>query len=455
MSETDTAMSSGETVRPRRVLVAACLGYGMIVIDITIVNLAIPAIRADLHASLAAMQLVVDAYVIVLAALVLAGASAAGRFGAVRMFRTGVAIFGVASLLCGLAPNAPALIAMRAGQGLGAILLVPATLLMLTSAYAEPNARAKAVAVWAAAAGSPVVFGPILGGALVSTIGWRSIFLISIPAALGALWLTARFMPAEDRQVGRQPQDFAGQAFAAAVLGGITVALVEGHELGWDRPVPLGASAVALVAMVAFVIRQRTFAHPMLPPDLLRAPGYLGYVLVGFLLFAGYYGLVFVVSVYLQQVRDLGPVAAGVSFLPSALPITFIPLLAGRINGRLGPLRVLQIALGVTIAGAVLLVLFGSSGPLGLSGALFVIGWGFGLATVPQITLVMATAPAHRAATASGLLTVGRQSGITVGVSLLGGLQSGATLLAPACAALAVYLLMFLAGAIAARQTAN
>lgn len=438
-------------VRPGRVLAAACLGYGMIVIDITIVNVAVPAIQESLHADLATMQLVVNAYVIVLAALVLSGAAAVGRFGAVRMFRVGAAVFGVASLLCGLAPDSGLLIAMRAAQGLGAILLMPATLLMLTQAYPDPDARVKAVAVWATVAGSPVTFGPIVGGALVSAIGWRSIFLVSIPVVLGALWLASRFMPTSDERGRAEPQDVVGQILAAAVLGGVTLALVEGRQLGWDQPLPVVAIVVAVMAAAGFVVRQRTLAHPMLPHDLLRAPGFRGFVAVGLLLFAGYYGLVFVISFYLQQVRGYGPVATGLSFLPSALPITLVPLIAGRIDARLGPRRVLLIAAGLTALGALLLIVVGSSGPVGMSVGLLVVGVGFGLATVPQITLVMATAPGHRAAIASGLLTAGRQSGTSLGVAVLGGLQVGGTIVVPACAALAIALLMVLVGATAGR----
>ncbi|MEU1480906.1 MFS transporter [Streptomyces sp. NPDC005760] len=438
-------------VRPARVLAVACLGYGMVVLDTTVVNVAIPAMQTSLHADLAMMQVVVDAYVIVLASLVLAGATAVARFGAVPVYRVGVGVFGAASLLCGVAPNGPVLVAMRVVQGFGAILLMPATLVMLTKAYPGPDARARAMAVWATVAGSPVAFGPILGGALVGAVGWRSIFLINVPVVLGALWMSARFMPPDDG-IRREPQDLIGQALAAVFLGGATLALVKGHEMGWGRPV-WAAVAVVCVALAAFVVRQKTYAYPMLPADLLRSRGFSGFVGVGLLLFAGYYGLVFVVSLYLQQVRGYGPVAAGLSFLPAALPITFTPLLAGRVNARLGALRVLLIALSLSVLGAGLLMVFGSSGPVGMSVGLFVVGLGFGLATVPQITLVMATAPTHRTAIASGVLTAGRQSGASLGVALLGGLQSGGTILMPACAALLIYLLMLLTGAAAGRRS--
>jgi DHA2 family methylenomycin A resistance protein-like MFS transporter len=235
----------------------------------------------------------------------------------------------------------------------------------------------------------------------------------------------------------------------------VALALIEGQQLGWSRPMPVTATVIAVLALIAFVIRQRTFAFPMLPADLLRAAGFRGFVLVGLLLFAGYYGLVFVISIYLQQVRGYGPLATGLSFLASALPITFMPLVAGRINERLGSVRLLLLAIAVTVVGAVTLISVGSSGPVGMSAGLFGIGLGFGLATVPQITLVMASAPAHRAAIASGVLTVGRQSGTTVGVALLGGLQSGRSIAMPAWSALVIYLLMLLAAVSAGRRVSQ
>ncbi|MFJ2188835.1 MFS transporter [Kitasatospora sp. NPDC087861] len=442
----------GASPRPRRVLTAASLATAMIVIDISIVNVAIPAIRTSLHASLSTMQLVVDAYAIVLASLVLAGAAMVARFGAVRMFRLGVAAFGVTSLLCGLAPDGAALVAARALQGLGGVLLTPATLVMITDTYRDSEARAKAVSVWAMVGGSPVAFGPILGGALVAAVGWRSIFLVNVPAVLAILWLSARHMPRDERQTRREPQDIPGQLLAIAALGGVALALTEGRELGWTRPLPLAAAAVAVLAAAAFVVRQRTFAFPMIPGDLFRAPGFRAFVAAGLLLFAGYYGLVFSISVFLQQVRGYDPVTTGLCFLPSALPITLMPLVAGRVHARLGAPRVLGIATALTLVGGLLLALVGSGVPVGTGVGLLFIGLGFGLATVPQITLVMAAAPAHRSALASGLMSAGRSSGTTVGVALLGGFSSGGGIAGPAVAAVVIYLLMALSVALGARR---
>ncbi len=450
--DNDAPDVAGAAPRPRRVLTVASLATGMIVIDISIVNVAIPAIRASLHASLPVMQLVVDAYAIVLASLVLAGAALVARFGAVRMFRLGVAMFGVTSVLCGLAPDGPALVVARALQGLGGVLLTPATLVMLTDTYRDPDGRAKAVSIWAMVAGSPVAFGPVLGGALVAAVGWRSIFLVNVPAVLAIQWLSARHMPSSGVSVRREPQDIAGQLLAAAFLAGIALALTEGRELGWTRPLPVAAALAALVAFAAFVVRQRSCAHPMIPGDLFRAPGFRGFVAAGLLLFAGYYGLLFSISLFLQQARGYGPVTTGLCFLPSALPITLMPLVAGRVHARLGAPRVLGIGVLLTLVGGVLLALIGSEAPIGTGIGLAFIGLGFGLATVPQITLVMATAPAHRSALASGLMSAGRSSGTTVGVALLGGLGSDSGIAAPAFAAVAIYLLMALAVGLGSRR---
>ncbi|WP_051944731.1 MFS transporter [Streptacidiphilus rugosus] len=432
------------TVRPRRVLTAASLATGMCVIDISILNVAIPAIRNGLRASLPTMQLAVDAYVIVMAGLVLAGAATVARFGALRVFRIGVALFGLASVLCGLAPDAAALVAARALQGLGGVLLTPATLVLLTDTYRDADGRARAVSVWATVAGSPVAFGPILGGALVAAVGWRSVFLVNVPAVAAVLWLSARHMPRGGPASGRrEPQDVLGQLLAVVFLGGVALALTEGRELGWTRPLPAAAAAAAVLALGGFLLRQRRFAFPAIPGDLFRAPGFRGFVTVGLLLFAGYYGLVFSLSVYLQQVHGYGPVTTGLCFLPSALPITLMPLVAGRVHARLGAPRVLGIGVLLTLVGGVLLALVGGDVPVGTCVGLLFIGLGFGLATVPQITLVMATAPPHRSAIASGLMSAGRSTGTTLGVALLGGLPTAhGGITAPALAAVLLYLLM-------------
>ncbi|MEU7154546.1 MFS transporter [Streptomyces sp. NPDC045470] len=439
------------TLRPGRVLTLACLAHGMIVIDTSIVHVAIPAIRDSLRASLPTMQFVVTSYVVVIAGLMLAGAAAVKRYGAVPMFRLGVVLFGATSALCGLAPNGAVLVAMRAAQGLGAVLVMPATLVMLTDTYRDPGQRAKAVSIWSMVAGSPVAFGPTLGGALVETVGWRSIFLINVPVALTVLWLSARHMPRHEQPAHREPQDIPGQLLSVVFLGGLALALAEGQDLGWTRPLPVAAAVTALIAFAVFVARQRSYAYPMIPGDLFRAPGFRSYVAVGLLLFVGYNGLMFTLSVFLQQVRGYDPVTVGLCFLASALPITFMPLLAGRFGTKLGPRTVLGAGIALSLLGGVLLAVIGSHAPLGTCVGLVFIGLGFGLMTVPQITLTMAAAPAHHSAIASGLMSAGRSTGSLIGVALLAGLPAATGITAPAIALVAVYVLMALAAVLGGR----
>lgn len=439
-------------LRPGRVLAVACLAHGMIVIDTSIVHIAVPAMRAGLHATLPTMQAVVTAYVVVIAGLLLAGAAAVARYGAVPMFRLGVVVFGVTSALCGLAPDGAVLVAMRASQGLGAVLIMPATLVMLTDTYRDPDKRAKAVSIWSMVAGSPVAFGPTLGGALVETVGWRSIFLINVPVVVLVLWLSARHMPRTERAARKEPQDVPGQVLSVVFLGGLALALAEGQDLGWTRPLPVAASVTAVVALAAFVIRQRTYAYPLIPGELSRAPGFRAFVTAGLLLFVGYNGLMFTLSVFLQQVRGYSAATTGLFFLSSALPITFMPLVAGRVDARFGARTVLGAGILLSLLGGVLLAAVGSRAPVGTCLALAFIGIGFGLSTVPQITLVMATAPAHLSAIAGGLMSAGRSTGSLIGVALLGGLQSGNGIAAPAFALVVIYALMALAAFLGGRR---
>ena len=286
-----------------------------------------------------------------------------------------------------------------------------------------------------------------------SSAGAR-IFLVNIPMVISTLLLARRQMPAERRGTA-SPQDIPGQVLAAAMLGGMAVALTYGHELGWQRALPLGAAAVAVAATAGFVWRQRAATHPLLPAALLRAPGFVAYAAVGLLLFAGYYGLVFTISVFLQQVRDYGPFVSGLCFLPSAVPITVMPLVAGRVNARLGARAVLRLAIAATAIGALLLVLAGQLVPLGLAAGLFAIGVGFGLATVPQVTLLMAAAPAEWASTASGILTATRQTGTILGITVFAGLGTGDSIRLPAIGALVGYGLMAVAAAVGGVQLAR
>ncbi|MCX4097509.1 MFS transporter [Nocardia sp. alder85J] len=426
MSQNSTAGSVPGRVRPGLTLVVVCIGFAMVIVDTTIVNVALPAIRADLHSGLAMLQWVVDGYVLVLAGLLLSGGVLVDRLGSVRMFRFGVAGFTVASVLCAIAPDGAALVAARLLQGVAAALLMPAAMALLSQAYPDPVAKAKAVALFTTVAGSPQAFGPVLGGVLVSAVGWRSIFVLNVPIGIVTLVLAARGglpVQAPDRS---KRADLPGQALAIVLLICATGALIEGGAQGWSAPLPIAAALVAVVAAVAFVLRERRAAAPMLPARLVAAPGLSAFVTIGLLLFTGYYGLVFALSLYMQQVQHLGALRTGVQFLPSALPIFLLPVLAGPLVVRWGARRVAGAGLLLGAVGAVaLFAVHDGSGPVTLSVALFLLGSGVGLTVGPQIALVVGAAPADQSGIASGLLNAGRQTGSVLGVAILGGLAGG------------------------------
>jgi MFS transporter, DHA2 family, methylenomycin A resistance protein len=422
--EADPAPPPRATVQPARTLVTMCLGFAMVIVDTTIVNIALPAMGRSLHAGLDSLQWVVDGYVVMLASLLLSGGALADRFGTLRVFRAGIVVFSVASVLCGLAPSAAALIAARLLQGVGAAMLMPASMALITQAYPSTADRARALGLFTTVAGSPQAFGPVVGGAIVDTLGWRSIFFVNIPLGVLTLLLARRGLPSPTPN-REHTVDVPSQVLAVVMLGAITTGLIEGRAAGWTHWQALVAAVLVVISGATLIARQRRIANPMLPPKLLRAPRLPSYVLIGLLLFAAYYGLVFVLSLYLQQVRHLTPFHAGLAFLPSAIPIFVLPVLAGKLAVRFGPRRIVGGGLFVACAGAIaLLAVRGAGGQLPLEIALALLGIGVGLTVAPQITLVMSSAPSTLSGIAGGLLNSARQTGYVIGVAVLGSLAA-------------------------------
>ena len=418
---TDPRPPAEEQVRPGLTLAVICIGYAMVVVDTTIVNVALPAIGRDLHTGLDALQWVVDGYVLVLACLLLSGGTLVDRWGTLRVFRSGVVLFTVASALCGIAPDIAFLVAARLLQGLAAAMLMPASMALLAQTFPDSRRRARAVALFTTAAGSPQAFGPVLGGLLVSTIGWRSIFFINLPIGAVTLLMAARGGIPRKGPDRTRALDLPGQAAVVVTMAAFTAALIQGHAQGWTAPLPLTADVVAVVGAFLFVLRQRRAAAPMLPASLIRAPRLFSHVNTGLLLFAAYYGLVFALSIYLQQVRYLSALETGLQFLPSALPIFLLPVLTGRLTTRWGARPVVAVGLCLAAAGALCLLTVSAGGSVvALSLSLALLGCGVGLTVGPQITLVIGGVPSDQAGIASGLLNAGRQTGYVLGVAVLG-----------------------------------
>src|SRR6476660_3400383 len=312
-------------------LAAMSLGYGVVQLDVTIVNTALSAIGNSLGGGVSELQWVVSAYTIALASLILTAGALGDRLGAKRVFMAGFALFTAASLACTLAPNAAILIAARAVQGLGAAILVPNSLALLNHAYPDEKDRGRAIGMWAAGASLALTAGPLAGGALITLVGWRSIFLVNLPIGLGGFWLTWRFA-SETPVSPRRELDLAGQAAAIAALGALAGALIQGGRLGWTNVFVLAGFCAATLCAALFVVQERRVAQPMLPLSLFANRLFAMTSLVGLLVNVAFYGLIFVLSLYFQEINDYSPFQTGLAFLPIMGVVLPVNLIAPRLD---------------------------------------------------------------------------------------------------------------------------
>jgi EmrB/QacA subfamily drug resistance transporter len=385
----------------RWVLTAAVLGSAVVSLDATVVNVALPTIGRDLDADLSALQWTVNGYALTLAALILLGGSLGDRFGRRRIFVLGVAWFGVASLLCGIAPNLPTLILARALQGIGGALLTPGSLAMISASF-HPDDRARAIGAWSGLGGIAAAVGPLLGGALLN-LSWRLVFLINLPLTAFVVVLALRHVPESmDAQAPRQ-MDYAGSAAGAVGLAGLTYALIEapGHGLG-GVAVPLVAG---IAALLAFVEIERRSSHPLIPLDIFASRQFTAANLVTFALYAALGGLFFLLSIVLQVSVGLTPLEAGAAFLPLTLIMLALSARAGALAARIGPRR--PMTFGPLVVSVALLMMLrigpGSSYWVDVLPAIIVFGLGLALTVAPLTATVLAAAQTRHAGVASGV----------------------------------------------------
>ncbi|HWE33093.1 MAG TPA: DHA2 family efflux MFS transporter permease subunit [Solirubrobacteraceae bacterium] len=409
-------------------LLAICLGYFMVIVDATIVNVALPSIGRELGAGVSSLQWVVDAYTVVFAGLLLSAGSLGDRVGARRVFGAGLLVFTVASAVCAAAPSVALLITARVAQGVGAAMLVPSSLALLRASYERPSERARAVGAWGAIAGVGAASGPVLGGLLVGLISWRAVFVVNVPVGALALLLSARHLPvARGRRVrGFDPP---GQALAIAALSLVTLGLIEGGDAGWGSPAALVPLAAFVPAALAFLYVERRHRDPMLPLALFRSRTFSGASFVGLAINLGFYGQLFAIVFYFQHVRGYSALVTGLALLPEGAFVAIASAVSGRVTGRVGPRAPMLFGLTLGAAGFAGLIAAGRT----TSYALLVpalIAAGFGMAlTMPAATAaVIESAPAERAGIASGVLNAARQAGGAVGVALLGTLIAGGSL---------------------------
>lgn len=414
---------------PSLTLAAMSLGYGVVQLDVTIVNVAINDIGRSFHGNMAALQWVVSSYTITFAAFILSAGALGDRIGARRVFMAGFGLFILASAICAAAPALPVLIGARAVQGVGAAILVPNSLALLNHNYEDPKERSRAVAFWASGASFTLTLGPLVGGVLIKFFGWRSIFLVNLPLGLLGLWLTIRYAKETPRNFHRRI-DLPGQIAAVLALGSLAGVLIRGGQVGWEKTQVFWGLALAIVLAAAFVAIEAYSDHPMLPLGLFRKRTFRASTITGLLVNIAFYGLIFVFSLYFQRVHHLSPLWTGLAFVPMTGACFVANLNIGSISGRFGDRKCILVGTALIFLGC--LAILGISQNTGygwLLPSFILMGGGLGTMVPPLTHALLASVDKTRSGIASGVLTASRQTGSVVGVSLFGSLIAAAPMM--------------------------
>ena len=391
-------------------------------LDSTILTVALPTLEKNLHASVAGLQWVSDAYLLVVASLLMLTGSTADRLGRKRLFLLGLTGFSLGSLLCSLAPNTGSLIALRMLQGLGGSMLTPVSLSIVRNTFHDPRERAHAIGIWSGIFGVAAACGPVVGGLLVSSVGWRSIFWVNVPIGAAMIAATLRYVP-ESRAPKPRRVDVPGQLLMIVFLGSLTYAVIQGPVAGWTAAPILALFAVAAVSLAAFVAVERRQPEPLLELRFFRSHPFTGAAVIAVLAFVVLGGFLFVITLYLQQVRGYSPLRAGLSLLPAMIVMAAAAPAAGQLTGRRGP-RIPLVTSGLLIAAGMALLL--GLGP-GTSFtevviALAVTSAGLGLVNPPITNIGVSGMPPAQAGVASAVISATRQIGSVLGVAVMGDL---------------------------------
>ncbi|MFD8543999.1 MFS transporter [Streptomyces sp. NPDC059649] len=415
--------------RRRRLLVLAicCLSLLIVSLDNTVLNVALPSVQRELHASVSGMQWTIDAYTLVLASLLMLAGSTADRLGRRRIFMVGLVVFALGSLLCSLAPDLEWLVVFRMVQAVGGSMLNPVAMSIITNTFTDPRERARAIGVWGGVVGISMAAGPVVGGLLVQSVGWRSIFWINVPIGALALFLTLRYVP-ESRAPKPRRVDPVGQLLVIALLGSLTYAIIEAPDAGWASPEILGFVLVALVSLAALIGYERRRREPLIDLRFFHSVPFSGATVVAVSAFAALGGFLFINTLYLQNVRGLSALEAGLYMLPMAGMTLFCAPLSGRLVGGRGPRLPLLLA-GTTMAASGLL--FAACDAQSTNWLLFpgyvLFGIGFGLVNAPITNTAVSGMPRAQAGVAAAVASTSRQVGQSLGVAVIGAvLASGA-----------------------------
>jgi len=402
-----------------------CLGCVVVLLDVSIVNVALQRISDGLGGRVSDLQWIVDAYTLAFASFLLTGGTAGDRYGNNQVFGAGIVLFTLASVFCGSANTLSMLIVARVIQGIGAALIIPCSLTLLNHAFDDAAQRAKAFGWWAGSGGVAVAAGPLIGGLLVHLFGWRSIFFVNLPIGMVALLLTIRCIQEEQPLPGRRI-DLAGQIVSLLALAALTTVLIEGTNWGWLSPPITGLSVACLLLSFLFVLLEARQSDPMLPLTLFRSPQFSVATSLGLLLSFPFYGLIFTLSLYFQQVSHYTPMQTGLAFLPVTGLLTVMNVYAGRLAAKRG-VR-FPIVAGLVIGGAgffwLALAVHAGAGYTIILLPLLSIGAGVPLILPPVTTVVLASVDRPQVGLASATLNAGRQVGAAAGVAVLGSLVS-------------------------------
>jgi len=410
---------------PRLTLVAASLGFAIVILDVTVVNVAIEQIQTSLATSVTGLQWVLNAYTLAFASLLLSAGALCDRLGARLVFISGFALFTAASLACAMAGNISMLIASRTMQGVGAALCVPASLALVNASFPDAGDRARAVSIWAGVGGLAIAAGPVVGGLMVDGLGWPSIFLLNLPLGLAGIWLTLVYAPSSERQ-GARSLDLPGQALAILALGGLTLGFIESGALGWTHPLVLAGFACSTIATLAFLMIEARSTAPMLPLSLFRSSTISTACLAGLLMNFAFYGLMFVFSLFFQSAKGYSPLQTGLAFLPMTALVTITNLAAGWLTARFGPRLPLVVGQALAALGYFALAGIDAATPYMLIvGPLLATGIGSALAVPAMTTAVLAYADEQQVGIVSGALNAARQTGGVIGVGVFGSLVAG------------------------------
>lgn len=388
--------------------------------DATIVNVALPSIRAEFGTSITGLQWTVDAYTLTIASFLLLSGSTADRFGRRRVFQIGLVVFSIGSLLCSVAPSIGFLVFARVIQGLGGSMLNPVAMSIITNTFTVPKERARAVGVWGAIVGVSMALGPIVGGALTESVGWRSVFWVNSPIGIAAIVLTAVFVP-ESKAATRRLFDPIGQGLVVVALVALIYGLIEASRVGWGSSLIVGLFALAVIAVVLLVRHAKRSDHPFVDVRFFGSVPFSSATITAVLGFASYGAFLFVNALYLQDVRGLSALTTGVYMLPLALTTLVCSLLSGRMVGRFGTRPSLVIAGSMlTLSGLSLTTLTAATSDARLLLSYVLFGLGFGMINAPITTTAVSGMPLSQAGVAAAFASTSRQVGVSVGVALAG-----------------------------------